>query len=110
VLGIWFQRTEGAKFWLQVLTELKQRGVGDLLVCCVDGLTGFPEAIEAVFPETWVQTCLVHQVRSSLRFVPYRDKKKVAADLKRIYTATATATTPSKSSSASRRPGTSATR
>ncbi len=87
VLGIWFQRTEGAKFWLQVLTELKQRGVGDVLVCCVDGLTGFPEAIEAVFPQTWVQTCLVHQVRSSLRFVPYRDKKKVAADLKRIYTA-----------------------
>jgi putative transposase len=87
VLGIWFQRTEGAKFWLQVLTELKQRGVQDVLVCCVDGLTGFPEAIEAVFPETWVQTCLVHQVRSSLRFVPYRDKKKVAADLKRIYTA-----------------------
>jgi putative transposase len=87
VLGIWFQRTEGAKFWLAVLTELKQRGVQDVLVCCVDGLTGFPEAIEAVYPETWVQTCLVHQVRSSLRFVPYRDKKKVAADLKRIYTA-----------------------
>jgi putative transposase len=87
VLGIWFQRTEGAKFWLQVLTELKQRGVQDVLVCCVDGLTGFPEAIEAVYPETWVQTCLVHQVRSSLRFVPYRDKRKVAADLKRIYTA-----------------------
>jgi putative transposase len=87
VLGIWFQRTEGAKFWLAVLTELKQRGVQDVLVCCVDGLTGFPEAIEAVYPATWVQTCLVHQVRSSLRFVPYRDKKKVAADLKQIYTA-----------------------
>src|SRR5688500_12777929 len=88
VLGIWFQRTEGAKFWLQVLTELKQRGVADVLVACVDGLTGFPEAIEAVFPQTWVQTCLVHQVRSSLRFVPYRDKRAVAADLKKIYTAT----------------------
>jgi len=88
VLGIWFQRTEGAKFWLQVLTDLRQRGVADVLVACVDGLTGFPEAIEAVFPQTWVQTCLVHQVRSSLRFVPYRDKRAVAADLKRIYTAT----------------------
>ncbi len=87
VLGMWFQKTEGAKFWLQVLTELKQRGVQDVLVCCVDGLTGFPEAIEAVFPQAWVQTCLVHQVRSSLRFVPYKDKKKVASDLKKIYTA-----------------------
>jgi putative transposase len=87
VLGMWFQRTEGAKFWLQVLTDLRQRGVNDVLVCCVDGLTGFPEAIEAVYPNTWVQTCLVHLVRSSLRFVPYRDKRKVAADLKRIYTA-----------------------
>jgi putative transposase len=87
VLGMWFQRTEGAKFWLQVLTELKQRGLEDVLVCCVDGLTGFPEAIEAVYPQAWVQTCLVHQVRASLRFVPYRDKKKVAADLKKIYTA-----------------------
>jgi putative transposase len=87
VLGIWFQRSEGAKFWLQVMTELRQRGVGDVLVCCADGLTGFPDAIEAVFPQAWVQTCLVHQVRSSLRFVPYKDKKKVAQDLKKIYTA-----------------------
>jgi putative transposase len=87
VLGIWFQKTEGAKFWLQVLTDLKQRGVQDVLVACVDGLTGFPDAIEAVFPQTWVQTCLVHQVRASLRFVPYRDKRAVAADLKKIYTA-----------------------
>jgi putative transposase len=87
VLGIWFQKTEGAKFWLAVLTDLKQRGVADVLVCCVDGLTGFPDAIEAVFPQTWVQTCLVHQVRASLRFVPYRDKRAVAADLKKIYTA-----------------------
>jgi putative transposase len=71
-----------------VLTDLRQRGVADVLVACVDGLTGFPEAIEAVFPQTWVQTCLVHQVRSSLRFVPYRDKRAVAADLKKIYTAT----------------------
>jgi len=87
VLGMWFQRTEGAKFWLQVLTELKTRGVQDVLVCCVDGLTGFPEAIEAVYPNTWIQTCLVHAVRAALRFVPYKDKRAVAADLKRIYTA-----------------------
>ena len=87
VLGMWFQRTEGAKFWLAVLTDLKTRGVQDVLVCCVDGLTGFPEAIEAVYPQAWVQTCLVHLVRSSLRFVPYKDKRKVAADLKKIYTA-----------------------
>ena len=88
VLGMWFQATEGAKFWLQVLTELKQRGVEDVLVCCVDGLGGFPEAIEAVYPEAWVQTCIVHQIRSSLRFVPYRDRRPVARDLKLIYTAT----------------------
>ena len=87
VLGIWFQRTEGAKFWLGVLTELKQRGVADVLVCCVDGLTGFPDAIEAVFPQTWVQTCIVHLVRSSMRFVPYKDRRAVAADLKKIYSA-----------------------
>jgi putative transposase len=87
VLGIWFQRTEGAKFWLQVLTDLKTRGVHDVLVCCVDGLTGFPEAIEAVYPSTWVQTCVVHLIRSSLRFVPYKDMRAVAKDLKPIYTA-----------------------
>jgi putative transposase len=87
VLGMWFSRSEGAKFWLQVLTELKTRGIGDVLVCCVDGLAGFPEAIEAVYPEAWVQTCLVHQVRASLRFVPDKDKRAVAGDLKKIYTA-----------------------
>jgi transposase-like protein len=87
VLGLWFQKTEGAKFWLQVLTELKHRGVSDILFCCVDGLTGFPEAIEASFPAATVQTCLVHQVRASMRFVPYKDRKTVAADLRRIYTA-----------------------
>jgi transposase-like protein len=88
VLGIWFQRTEGAKFWLAVLSELKQRGVQDVLVCCVDGLEGFPDAIEAVFPKAWVQTCIVHLIRSSLRFVPDKDRKAVARDLKPIYTAT----------------------
>ena len=109
VLGMWFQRTEGAKFWLQVLTELKPRGVEDVLVCCVDGLTGFPEAIEAVYPQAWVQTCLVHVVRSSLRFVPYKDKRKVAATSRRS-TPPSTATTPKQSSSASPRPGTPSTR
>ncbi len=87
VLGIWFQRTEGAKFWLQVLTDLKTRGVQDVLVCCVDGLTGFPDAIEAVYPKTWVQTCIVHMIRNSLKFVPYKDRRAVAKDLKPIYTA-----------------------
>lgn len=87
VLGLWIQQSEGAKFWLQVLTELKQRGVGDVLICCVDGLKGFPEAIEAVFPNAWVQTCIVHLIRSSLRFVPDKYRKKVAQDLRPIYTA-----------------------
>lgn len=87
VLGIWFQKTEGAKFWLQVLTDLKQRGVQDVLVCCVDGLSGFPDAIEAVYPKTWVQTCIVHLIRNSLKFVPYKDMRAVAKDLKPIYTA-----------------------
>jgi len=69
VLGMWFQETEGAKFWMQVLSELKQRGVSDILLCCVDGLKGFPEAIEAIFPATTVQTCIVHLIRHSLRYV-----------------------------------------
>ena len=87
VLGLWFQQTEGAKFWLAVLTELKQRGVQDVLICCVDGLKGFPEAIEAVFPHAWVQTCIVHLIRQSLRFVPEKHRRAVAKDLKPIYTA-----------------------
>ena len=87
VLGLWFQSSEGAKFWLAVLNELKQRGVRDVLVCCVDGLKGFPEAIEAVFPHTWVQTCIVHLIRQSLRFVPDKHRRPVAKDLKPIYTA-----------------------
>jgi putative transposase len=87
VLGIWFQRTEGAKFWMHVLTDIKTRGVADVLFFCVDGLTGFPEAIEATFPHATVQTCIVHQVRNSLKFVSYKDRKTVAADLRRIYTA-----------------------
>jgi len=78
VLGIWIEQTEGAKFWLSILTELKQRGVQDVLVCCVDGLKGFPEAIETVWPQAVIQTCVVHLIRHSLRFVAYREKKKVA--------------------------------
>ncbi|MDP8908576.1 MAG: IS256 family transposase [Chloroflexota bacterium] len=87
VLGMWFQETEGAKFWMQVLTELKQRGVQDILICCVDGLKGLPEAIEAIFPKTVVQTCVVHLIRHSLRYVPRREREQVARDLKPIYTA-----------------------
>jgi putative transposase len=87
VLGLWFQETEGAKFWMQVLTELKQRGVRDILIACVDGLGGFPEAIEAIFPKTVVQTCIVHLIRHSLRYVPRREREQVARDLKPIYTA-----------------------
>lgn len=87
VLGMWFQETEGAKFWMQVLTDLKQRGVRDILIACVDGLTGFPDAIEAVFPKTTVQTCVVHLIRTSLKYVPRREREQVARDLKPIYTA-----------------------
>jgi putative transposase len=87
VLGMWFQDTEGAKFWMQVLSELKQRGVADILIACVDGLKGFPEAIEAIFPATTVQTCIVHLIRASLRYVPRRQFEQVTKDLKPIYTA-----------------------
>ena len=87
VLGLWFQDTEGAKFWMQVLSELKQRGVQDILICCVDGLKGFPEAIEAVFPMTTVQTCIVHLIRASLKYVPRKLYEQVTKDLRPIYTA-----------------------
>lgn len=88
VLGLWAAQHEGAKFWLGVVTELKNRGVQDIFMACVDGLKGFPEAIEAVFPQTQVQLCLVHLVRYSLAFVSFKDRKAVAADLKAIYQAT----------------------
>ena len=87
VLGIWIEQTEGAKFWLKVMNELKTRGVHDILVACCDGLKGFPDAIEQVFPQATVQTCIVHMIRNSLRFVSYKDRKAVAKDLKPIYTA-----------------------
>lgn len=87
-LGIWVAQTEGAKFWLSVMTELKNRGVQDIFIACVDGLKGFPEAIEAVFAKTQVQLCIVHLVRNSLNYVGYKERKAVAADLRKIYTAT----------------------
>lgn len=87
VLGIWVQTSEGAKFWAGVLAELRNRGVNDVLIACVDGLTGFPEAIEATWPNTVVQTCVVHLIRASMRFISHDDRKKVAAALKPIYTA-----------------------
>src|SRR6186713_3304308 len=86
VLGMWIAQTEGAKFWLQVVTELKNRGVKDILIACVDGLKGFPEAIESVFPQTVVQLCIVHLVRHSLNYVNWKERKEVARDLKTIYT------------------------
>jgi len=86
VLGLWIAQTEGAKFWLQVVTELKNRGVKDILIACVDGLKGFPEAIESVFPQTVVQLCIVHLVRHSLNYVNWKERKEVARDLKTIYT------------------------
>jgi putative transposase len=87
VLGLWIAQTEGAKFWLQVVTELKNRGVQDIFIACVDGLKGFPDAIEAVYPKAAVQLCIVHMVRNSLNFVPWKIQKEVAADLRLIYTA-----------------------
>jgi putative transposase len=87
VLGMWAANSEGAKFWLHVLTELKNRGVRDIFIGCVDGLKGFPEAMEAVFPATQVQLCLVHMVRHSLSYVGWKERKAVAVDLKQIYRA-----------------------
>jgi putative transposase len=87
VLGMWAAETEGAKFSMQVVTELKTRGVQDIFIACVDGLKGFPEAIEAVFPQTQVQLCMAHLVRHSLSYVSHKDRKAVANDLKGIYQA-----------------------
>ncbi|MCC7263790.1 MAG: IS256 family transposase [Candidatus Latescibacteria bacterium] len=88
LLGLWLSPHEGAKFWLQILTELKNRGLREVLIVCVDGLSGFPEALEAVFPHAQVQLCIVHLVRQSLRYVTHKDRKQVATDLKKIYQAT----------------------
>ena len=85
LLGLWLSENEGAKFWLNVLTELQNRGVKDILIACVDGLKGFPDAISTAFPETQIQLCIVHMVRNSVKYVPWKDYKPVTADLKRIY-------------------------
>ena len=85
LLGLWISENEGAKFWLSVLTDLQNRGVQHMLIACVDGLTGFPEAINAAFPETKIQLCIVHMVRNSLKFVPWKDYRELTGDLKRIY-------------------------
>ena len=87
VLGIWVQAEEGASFWAHVCAELANRGVKDVLIVCCDGLTGLPEAIEATWPQATVQTCVVHLIRASMRFVSYGDRRKVAAALKAVYTA-----------------------
>lgn len=87
LLGLWISESEGAKFWLSVFNDLKSRGVDDCFVACVDGLKGLPEAIEAVFPQAQVQLCIVHKVRGSLKYVPWKERKAVAADLRAIYAA-----------------------
>jgi len=87
VLGMWIEQNEGSKFWMGILNELKNRGVQDFLIAAVDGLTGFPDAINAVFPKTEVQLCIVHMIRNSVKYVPYKDRKAVAGDLKEIYLA-----------------------
>ncbi|EHH4599720.1 IS256 family transposase, partial [Escherichia coli] len=87
LLGMWLAENEGAKFWLNVLTELKNRGLNDILIACVDGLKGFPDAINTVYPEARIQLCIVHMVRNSLRFVSWKDYKAVTRDLKAIYQA-----------------------
>ena len=85
LLGMWLAENEGAKFWLNVLTELQNRGVKDILIACVDGLKGFPDAINTAFPDTHIQLCIVHMVRNSIRYVPWKDYKAVTTDLKQIY-------------------------
>ena len=87
ILGLWIETSEGAKFWLRVMNELRNRGVGDVLIAVVDGLKGFPEAINAVFPETIVQTCIVHLIRNSMDFASWKDRKAIAAALKTVYRA-----------------------
>jgi len=85
ILGLWIANNEGAKFWLSIVTELKNRGLQDVFIFCVDGLKGLPEAINSVYPKSQVQLCIVHMVRNSLKFVPHKEKKNVATDLKKIY-------------------------
>jgi len=87
VLGLWIAETEGAKFWLQVVIEIKNRGVDDIFIACMDGLKGFPEAITAVYPQTKIQLCIVHMIRNSTKFVSWKERKVICADLKKIYSA-----------------------
>lgn len=87
VLGIWVSQSEGSKFWMQVLNDMKNRGVDDILIVCVDGLKGFPEAIKAIFPQSEVQVCITHQIRHTIKFIPFKDKDNFCADLKTVYTA-----------------------
>ena len=87
VLGLWLANTEGAKFWMSVLTDIKNRGTEDILIACMDGLTGFPDAVKAIFPETHIQHCIVHMIRNSTKFVSYKDLKAVYRDLKKVYSA-----------------------
>jgi transposase-like protein len=87
LLGMWIERNEGSKFWTGILNELKNRGVQDILLATVDGLSGFPNAVNAVFSKTEVQLCVVHMVRNSVKYVPYKDRKAVTSDLKEIYLA-----------------------
>ena len=85
VLGIWIGGNESSKFWLSVLNDLKNRGVQNILICCVDGLNGFKEAIQAVYPFAKIQRCIIHQLRASMKYIPHKDKKEFAADLKAVY-------------------------
>ena len=87
VLGMYVGENESAKYWLSILNGLKNRGVEDILIACVDGLTGFPEAISAVYPKTEVQQCIIHQIRNSTKYVSYKDIKALMADLKKVYAA-----------------------
>jgi len=87
ILGLYLSEREGANFWLSVLTDLNNRGVDDILIACVDGLTGFPEAINSIFPNTWVQLCVIHQIRNSLKYVASKNQKEFMADLKPVYKA-----------------------
>lgn len=109
ILGLWWQDTEGARFWLAVLNDLHQRGVKDVLIACVDGLTGFPDAIAAVFPQAWVQTCIVHMIRASMRYVSWQDRKRLMPDLRSVYGAPTPRRQPASSNSSTRN-GVSATR
>ena len=85
ILGIWIGENEGARFWLKVCNELKNRGVEDILIVCIDGLKGFPDAVHTVFPQTRIQLCIIHQIRSTIKYVSYKDQRAFLADLKKVY-------------------------